>query len=144
MRVYFFIALVSALLAGCQSPPAPTHSALPAPTNTTLPPPGNTIVIGMPLREAGRVLDGAQAKDITENVGIFTVQLLDGEAFIEDLKDHWYILADNTCLHLTSGRTRGYTNSTIQSISLGEKGKGYPDKFEWLKQERVEMRRLDL
>jgi len=129
MRGYALIALVSALWIGCQTHPAPTH----------------TILVGMPLREAEKILSAKQAEDITRNVGIKIGGLVSGEEpAVEDLRGHWYILSDNTCVCLTSGRIRGHAASTIQSITLGEKGKGYPDKIEWIKQKQVEMQRLDL
>jgi hypothetical protein len=128
MRFCVFIALVSVLWVGCQSQPTGTR----------------TVAVGMPLHEAGHILEAAQAKDITMNVGIITGGLRPADAPIEDWTDHWYVLSDNTCLHLTSGRLPDHTTSTIQSITLGERGRGYPDKVDWMKQKHAEMQRLQL
>jgi hypothetical protein len=106
--------------------------------------PTNTIFVGMPLHEAKHILDAVKAKDISKNVGIISNPLLDGKEFIEDLGDHWFILADNTCLHLTSGRSRGQTVNSIQSITLGEKSRGYPGQDGWMNQKHVAMQRFDL
>ena len=128
MRVYAFIAIFLALWVGCQSQPTRTR----------------TIFVGMPLREAEQILKAKHAEDITKNVGILIGWLRTDESTVEEWRGHWYILADNTCVCLASGRIRGQAVRTIQSITVGEKGKGYPDKIEWMKQKQVEMQRLDL
>lgn len=128
MRIAFAIVVISALWIGCRSRPALPH----------------VIWVGMPLYEGERILQAKQANNITEKVGIVITGVPSDAVAIDDFRLHWYILPDKTCVCFTSGRLRGRAASTILTITLGEKGKGYHDKIEWLKQSSVDVQQLDL
>ena len=89
----------------------------------------------MRLTDAMSVLDSSGAKDITSAVGIQRIVLPD-EPKLEDLRDYWYILAGDTCLHLTSGRIAGAPDASVCAMELGERGKGYGNKIEWLQKQK--------
>ena len=94
-----------------------------------------TIRVGDSSEQVCEYLDSV-AHDISRAVGI-------QRSSPSSPYDRWYILADNTCLAVRSSRDDS-GQERIKRLTLGEKGKGYGDKFKWLAQTHNDVSELTL
>jgi hypothetical protein len=105
-------------------------------------PPVGTVKVSMTLGEATAVLDTAGARDISGTVSIVSGKT-DPDTVVRDV---WYLLPDGTCLHLVAeGRLGQDTpNLVIKFLTLGKVGQGYGSKMEWVEQEKINPKFVNL
>ena len=98
-------------------------------------PTAGTVKVNMTFGEAAAVLNAAGAQDISGTVSIVS-GTTDPEAVVLDA---WYLLSDGTCLQIVAeGRLGQDTPSlVVKSLSLGEVGRGFGNKMEWVEQEKT-------
>jgi hypothetical protein len=94
-------------------------------------PPGR-IAVGQQLELAQEELKLVGAEEITYRVGIF---------YDRKYWSKWYVLPGNTCLHLLAYPREA---PKVWSLTVGKKGRGYTVKRSWDRQEKTDIKYLDL
>jgi hypothetical protein len=93
--------------------------------------PGRVIAAGTPLSEASNLLRYSGYEDISGSVGIR------GSSYAS-----WWISPDNTCIVVLYGGKLG--SDRVGGFILGEKGKGYGGKMQWIPQTKVRVNELPI
>ncbi len=89
------------------------------------------IVAGISLSEASNLLRKSGYKEISNSVGIKSRSYAS-----------WWISPDNTCVTVLHSDEIG--SNRVGGFLLGENGKGYVDKTQWLPQTKVQVDDLRL
>ena len=90
------------------------------------------IYVGQPLEYAQEELKLIGAEEITYRVAIF---------YDRSYFSKWYVLPGNTCLHLLAHPKE---EPKVWSLTVGKRGRGYTVKRSWSKQEKTDVKVLDL
>jgi hypothetical protein len=106
---------VALLLCGC-------HAKQPAGV-----PEVQRVAVGDSFADAHVRVLASGATDISDSVGLLTEP---------SARMHWYELRDGTCLCVRV--VANGAQETIRGLTLGEPGRGYGDKLQWLEQRHRE------